>query len=262
MTDEIAKDWFGEGARPDPLRAAREGGKPALPKRFYAQAGVAPGEGGFGLVLDGRPARTPAKNPLAVPERAVADALATEWNAQEDVIDPTRMPLTRLVNSALDGVAQRRAAVIEDVAAYAGSDLVVYRAGDPARLVEDQARAWDPVLAWARERLGARFSLSEGVMHVAQDDGALAAVRAAVERFASPVALAGLHAATTLTGSILIALMLADGALTPDAAWAAAHVDEDFQASVWGRDAEAEVRRERRRAEFDAAALALRATSP
>jgi chaperone required for assembly of F1-ATPase len=260
MKDDIAKDWFGEGPRPDPLRAAREAGRPALPKLFYTQAAVAPGEGGFALVLDGRPARTPAKNPLAVAERAVADALAAEWNAQGDAIDPTRMPLTRLVNSALDGVAQRRDAVAEDVARYAGSDLVVYRAGDPARLVEAQARAWDPVLAWARERLGARFALSEGVMHVAQDEAALAAVRAAVDRLASPVALAGLHAATTLTGSVLIALMLADGALSPDEAWAAAHVDEDFQASVWGRDAEAEARRERRRAEFGAAALALDAT--
>ncbi len=262
MTNESDQDWFGAGSTPDPLRAARAGTRPALPKRFYREAAVQAGEGGFGLVLDGRPARTPAKNPLAVAEPALAEALAAEWNAQGEVIDPARMPLTRLVNSAIDGVATRREAVAEDIAAYAGSDLVVYRAGDPLRLVEEQARAWDPVLAWMHDVHGAHFILSEGVMHVQQPPGALAVVRTAVDRITSPVALAGLHTATTLTGSVLIALMLADRALTPDAAWAAAHVDEDYQASVWGRDAEAEARRALRRAEFDAAALALGATRP
>lgn len=244
-----------DAPRPDPLAAARGAAKPALPRRFYREAAIEAGEGGFALALDGRKARTPAKNPLVVSERAVADALAAEWNALGETIDPARMPLTQLVNSAIDGVAERREAVAEDAARYAGSDLLVYRAGDPARLVEAQARVWDPILDWARERLGARFILSEGVMHVAQPQASLDAVRARIDAIASPVALAGLHAMTTLTGSVLIALAVREGHLTPDAAWAAAHVDEDFQASVWGRDDEAETRRALRRVEFDAATL-------
>ncbi|KMO31882.1 ATPase, partial [Methylobacterium tarhaniae] len=185
---------------------------------------------------------------------ALAEALAQEWGAQGEFIDPARMPLTRLVNSAIDGVADRREAVVDDLAAYAGTDLVVYRAGDPARLVAAQAAAWDPVLDWAHESLGARFMLSEGVMHVAQPQESLAAIRRAVEAVESPTALAGLHSMTTLTGSVLIALAVLHGRLTPQEGWAAAHVDETFQAEVWGRDEEAQARLAGRRTEFEAAA--------
>ncbi len=255
MTNDVTRDWLGDPeGTPDPVRAARQSAKPALPKRFYKEAGIAPAEDGYRLVLDGRPARTPARRYLAVPQAALAEALAEEWGAQEDVIDPARMPLTRLVNSALDGVAERREAVVDDLAAYAGTDLVVYRAGDPARLVAAQAAAWDPVLDWAHETLSARFMLSEGVMHVTQPAESLAAIRRAIEAVESPTALAGLHSMTTLTGSVLIALAVLHGRLTPQEGWAAAHVDETFQAEVWGRDAEAEDRLARRRAEFEAAA--------
>ncbi|MFH6782608.1 MULTISPECIES: ATP12 family chaperone protein [Methylobacterium] len=255
MSNDVTQDWLGDPeASPDPVRAARQSAKPALPKRFYEEAGVAPAEDGFRLVLDGRPARTPARRYLAVPQAALAEALAAEWGAQGEFIDPARMPLTRLVNSALDGVSERREAVIDDLSAYAGTDLVVYRAGDPARLVAAQATAWDPVLAWAHEALGARFVLSEGVMHVTQPEASLQALRRAIAAVESPTALAGLHSMTTLTGSLLIALAVLHGRLTPQEGWTAAHVDETFQAEVWGRDAEAEARLDRRREEFEAAA--------
>ncbi|GJD53283.1 hypothetical protein OPKNFCMD_6058 [Methylobacterium crusticola] len=255
MTHDVTRDWLAapDGAH-DPLRAARHSARPALPKRFYAEAGVAAAGDGYRLVLDGRPAHTPARRPLAVPQAALAQALAEEWGAQETVIDPARMPLTRLVNTALDGVADRREAVVEDLAAYAGSDLLAYRAGDPERLVAAQSAAWDPVLDWAHATLGARFVLSEGVMHVTQPETSLAAVRRAVEAVPTATGLAALHAMTTLTGSILIALAVLHGRLAPDAAWEAAHVDETYQAGIWGRDAEAEARRAARKAEFDAAA--------
>ncbi|MER2267493.1 ATP12 family chaperone protein [Methylobacterium oxalidis] len=254
--DDITRDWLGEptdGAAPDPMRAARGPAKP-LPKRFYREAGIGEGEGGFRLTLDGRPANTPARNPLAVPGRDLAERIAAEWQAQDEIIDPARMPVTRLVNTAIDGVAPRRAAVIDDLAAYAGTDLLAYRAESPERLVAAQAAAWDPILDWAREALGARLILSEGVMHVAQPDASVQALRRAIEAADGPFRLAALHTMTTLTGSLLIALAVLRGHLSPDEAWAAAHVDETYQASVWGRDAEAEARLALRRAEFDAAA--------
>ncbi|MGU3536986.1 ATP12 family chaperone protein [Methylobacterium sp. A54F] len=264
MSDDVTQDWLGEPSdtpRPDPLRAARGHGKPALPKRFYAAAGFAPEAEGFRLTLDGRSANTPARNPLRLPTTALAEAVAAEWGAQGESIDPGTMPLTRLANTAIDGVAARRAAVVEDLAAFAGTDLLAYRAASPERLVAEQARAWDPVLAWAHEALGARLILSEGVMHVTQPEASVAALRRAVEAVEGPFRLAALHTLTTLTGSLILALAVLHGHLGTDAAWAAAHVDETYQAGVWGRDAEAEARLALRRAEFDAAALVARLTA-
>ncbi|MCJ2137140.1 ATPase [Methylobacterium sp. J-026] len=256
MSDETT-DWLGRpGAdeKPDPMRAARGHAKPALPQRFYKQAGVSEGPEGFRLTLDGRPANTPARNPLRLPTRALAEKVAAEWDAQETQIDPARMPLTRLANTAIDGVAPRLDAVAADLCAYAVTDLVAYRAGEPDRLVAAQGAAWDPVLAWAREAFGARVILSEGVMHVEQPPDTVRALAAAVTAETDPFRLAGLHTLTTLTGSLLIALAVLRGHLRPAQAWAAAHVDEAYQAEVWGRDAEAEARLEARRAEFEAAA--------
>ena len=210
-------------------------------------------DGAFALLLDGRPARTPARRPLAVPTRALGEALAAEWQAQGAEIDPSSMPLTRLVNSAIDGVADRREAVIDDLVRYAGSDLLCYRAGEPERLVAAQGAAWDPVLAWAREALGARFRLAEGVMHVEQPRRRSPPCAEGSSGCHSPFALAALHAMTTLTGSVLLALAHADGAIDAGAAWEAAHVDERHQESLWGEDEEAGRRRARREAEFRAA---------
>jgi chaperone required for assembly of F1-ATPase len=254
MTSDPTSGWFPEGDEPrNPMKAAQAAMRPPLPKRFYKQAAVEERDGAFELVVDGRPARTPGKNAVVVPARPLGEALAAEWNAQGATVDPATMPLTRIVNSAIDGVAPRREAVAADIAKYAASDLVCYRAGEPERLVAAQAAAWDPILAWAREALGAQFILSEGVVHVAQPEAAIAAVRAHLDEVASPFRLAALHVMTTLTGSVLIALAHAAGRLDADAAWAAAHVDERYQESLWGEDEEAIHRRAAREAEFRAA---------
>jgi chaperone required for assembly of F1-ATPase len=257
MVQKLTEDWFPAQAEPapDPIRAAQKGMRAAAPKRFYKEACVEEREGAFHLLLDGRPARTPARNPVAVPTPALGEALAAEWRAQGVEIDPAAMPLTRIVNSAIDGVEPHREALIDDLVRYAGCDLVCYRAGEPERLVVAQVAAWDPILGWARDRLGARFILSQGVMHVVQPEAALAAVRARLSEPLSPFRLAALHVMTTLAGSVLIALAHADGALGLDVAWAAAHVDELFQESLWGKDEEAVRRRAAREAEFRAASL-------
>ncbi len=237
-------------------------GRAPPPRRFYERAEVAPAAGGFALLLNGRRAMTPARKPLLLPTGPLAEAVAAEWNGQGATIDPRAMPLTRLANTAIDGVAAETEAVKSDLLRYAGSDLVAYRAADPETLVAEQAARWDPVLAWAREALGARFILSEGVTFVAQPETALARVAEVVARETSPLRIAALHVLTTLTGSALIALMHAAGRLTADEAWQAAHVDELYQESRWGEDDEAARRREGRRDEFDAACRTLTLTAP
>lgn len=244
------------------MRAAQAGMKPTLPRRFYKEAGVEERDGLFFLTLDGRTAKTPGKQTLAVPSRGLAEALAEEWARQGAEIDPSTMPITRIVNSAIDGVAPRQAEVVDDLVRYAGSDLVYYRVSEPGRLVESQDTVWNPILDWARDTHGARFTLAEGVMHVTQPDEALAAVRQAVEEVESPFALAALHVMTTLSGSVLIALAHAARQLDEDQAWAAAHVDELYQESVWGEDYEAMERRRRREADFKAASRVYRLAAP
>lgn len=251
------------GARPPDAGAAAAPKTPKisdtlskpLPKRFYREAGVG-GDGPWQILLDGRPVKTPGKRPLALPTAALADAVASEWRAQTTHVDPARMPLTRLANSAIDAVSEARDAVAADIAAYAASDLICYRAAAPEQLVAQQQRLWDPVIAWAREALGAHFVLAEGVMPIRQPQAALDAVREALAG-ESAFRLTGLHVATTLTGSALLALALDRGALTAAEAWAASQVDEDYQTSLWGEDAEATARRRARRTEFDAAAAWL-----
>jgi chaperone required for assembly of F1-ATPase len=240
------------------MRPALAGMKPALPKRFYKLAAVEERDGVFALTLDGRPARTPTRKPLAVSTPALGEALAAEWTAQGGEIDPSTMPITRIVNSTIDGVEPRRDEVIDDLVRYAGSDMLCYRAADPERLALAQEAAWRPVLDWVKDTHGARFTLAEGVMHVEQPAEALAAIRHAIEQVQSPFALAALHVMTTLSGSVLLALAHAQGGIDADAAWAAAHVDEIFQEGLWGEDYEAMERRRRRKADFDAASLVYR----
>ncbi|WOJ89013.1 ATP12 family protein [Methylocapsa polymorpha] len=249
-----------DGEPIDPAAMARRDLQKALPKRFYKEATAQAQNGAFVLLLDGRGAKTPARNKLALPTLAAAEAVAAEWAGQDDVIDPLAMPLTRIVNSTIDGVAREMGATADEIAKFAGSDLVCYRAGEPEALVRAQAAAWDPVLDFARERLGARFICAEGVIFVEQPEPARRALKEAVGRVAqggpaAPFALAALHVMTTLTGSALIALAVAHGELTPEDAWAAAHVDEDFQMRIWGADEEALRRRARRWKEMEAAAM-------
>jgi chaperone required for assembly of F1-ATPase len=236
----------------DPNEAARRSMRPALRKRFFKAA--AAGEGNA-VLLDGRPVRTPARKTLAAPNADLAQALADEWNAQKDVIDPAAMPLTRLANAVIDGVASAPAAVADEVAKYLGSDLVFYRAGEPAGLVARQAELWNPLLGFARDDLGARFVLAEGVVPQAQPPEAIAAARQAIPN--DPWRLGAVSSLTTLTGSALIALVLARGRIDADTAWRAAYVDEDWNMAAWGKDEEALARRAARRAEFDAAVKVL-----
>ena len=241
----------------DPTEAARRAVRPHLRRRFYNQTYIGdPGERGVAILLDGKPVLTPSRRALAAPSRALAQAIAAEWDAQTDVIDPARMPLTRLANAVIDTVSERPQPVADEVAKYLGTDLLFYRAEAPAGLIEKQVQAWDPVLAWAREKFGARFVLAQGVVYVPQPHEAVTVARAAIP--AEPWRLGAVSSITTLTGSGLLALALAHHALVADAAWAAAHVDEDWQMSQWGRDELALKRRTFRFAEFQAAVAVLR----
>ena len=242
--------------QPDPMQAARRGLRPQLRRRFYERADVeAASEEEFRILLDGRQVKTPARRTLAVPSRELAQQLAAEWDAQRDAIDPANMPLTRLANSIIDGVIDFPSPVRQDVERYLACDLMFYRAPAPAGLVMRQSHAWDPVLAWARETLGARFALAGGIAFVEQPAEALATASSAIPRH--PWRLGALHSITTLTGSALMAIALARGALSVDAAWAAAHVDEDWNMQFWGRDELALERRAARFAEMQAAATVL-----
>jgi chaperone required for assembly of F1-ATPase len=204
--------------------------------------------------------RTPSRRPLVAPTAEIAEAMAAEWAAQKDIIDPMTMPLTRLANSVIDAVADRVDAVADDVTRYFESDLLFYRAGHPDALVEREARHWDPVLFWAAETLGAHFILAEGIVHVRQPDQAIAAARAALP--AKPWSIAALHVLTTLTGSALLALALLRGVLDEDQVWSAAHVDEDWNSEQWGVDGEVMARRAARLTDFRAAAKVLKALGP
>jgi chaperone required for assembly of F1-ATPase len=251
---DIFEDIFSQPLA-DPIEAARRNMRPPLRRRFYAAVDVAEEPEGFRILLDGKPVRTPARRILAAPVHALAQALAAEWEAQSAHIDPAKMPLTRLANSIIDGVADQAEPVAAEIEKYLASDLLFYRAGEPRKLVERQARLWDPLLAWARADLGARFVLAEGVVHVAQPNQALAAARAAIPGDAWR--LGALSSITTLTGSALIALALLRGAISIEDAWAAAHVDEDWNMEFWGRDELALARRGFRFAEMQAAATVL-----
>jgi chaperone required for assembly of F1-ATPase len=239
------------------MRAAQANMRPQPVRRFYQAVEVTEQDGLFVLSLDGRGARTPGGNPLAAHSRALMREVAAEWERQRETIEPAEMPLTRLLNSAIDGVALTMTETRADIVRYAGSDLLCYRAEEPDTLVERQAHTFDPVLRWAAESLGARFNVTTGIVHVAQPPRALAAIAAALDSYDDPAALAALSVMTTLSGSALLALAVARGFLSAEAAWRAAHVDEDFQAERWGADAEAMARQEARRREFEAAAVVL-----
>jgi chaperone required for assembly of F1-ATPase len=250
---ELLEDLFGNEPI-DPVEAARRNMRPNLRKRFYQAVTV--GEGiPYPILLDGRAVKTPAGGALAAPSRPLAQAIAAEWDAQGERIDPAAMPLTRLANTIIDGVAPNPEPLRQEIVNYLGSDLVCYRAATPEGLVARQAQHWDPVLAWAREAHGARFVLGEGVIFVAQPENAVAAARSAIP--SDPWRLGAISAITTLTGSALIALAVAAKRLGVDEAWAAAHVDEDWNMDFWGRDELAMQRRTARFAEMQAAGTVL-----
>lgn len=258
-TDDFLARFGASGQRqPDPVAAAQQAMRNALPKRFYEQAQALEHDGLFHVALDGRTARTPARNPLAVASRAVAEALAAEWQAQEARIDPARMPLTRLVNSALDGVSDQHEAVRAEIVRYAGSDALCYRAAEPHELVERQDAIWNPIIAALEARIGGRFVMAQGIVFAGQPAAVLAAIARRVDAIPAPIALAGAHNVMTLTGSTILTLALAEGLIDAEAAWDAAHLDEDYQIGIWGQDEEAAERRANRRREYDAAVLLLK----
>ncbi|MCR8726584.1 ATP12 family chaperone protein [Frigidibacter sp. ROC022] len=227
-----------------------------LPKRFWTQAQAVPEAQGFAVHLDSRPVRTPSKAPLILPNLPLAEAVAAEWQAQGERLDPATMPHTRTANTALDKVAASLDEVVRIVADYGGSDLLCYRASHPQELVDAQS-AWDAPLDWAAETLGARLRVTAGVMPVAQDPEALARLDAEVARL-SVFELTAFHDLVALSGSLILGLSVAGAVLDPEQAWRLSRVDEEFQARLWGSDAEAEAAAESRRQAFHDAAEFLR----
>lgn len=239
---------------PDPVKRAQNQMKTPLAKRFYDKVDVREQPEGYAVHLDGKPVRTPGKAMLLLPTEGAAKLVADEFSAQGENIDLVTMPVMRLANTAIDGVATDTQAVLEDILRFSSSDLLCYRADAPERLVERQSEAWDPVLDWARSQLGARFFLAEGVMHVEQPRETIAAIGVHLRQREQPMKLAALHVMTSITGSALLALAVEAGELDVEAAWLAAHVDEDWNAEQWGEDFEAAARRAARKRDFTAAA--------
>jgi len=262
-------------SHPDPIRRAQIQMQKPLPKRFYKDVTVEElDDGAFTIRLDGKTLRTPAKHALSVPTKALAVLMRDEWDLQADVIDPATMPVSRHINTAIDGIASDPQAVFEDILRFSSTDLLCYRAGEPEALVERQSEQWDQVIDWAANTLGARFILIEGVMHQEQPREAVAAFAvmpkeqpreatlafsAVLRKYDTPIELAALHTMTTLTGSALLALALAEGEKSLEEVWALAHLDEDWTAEQWGEDEEAQQRRAVRFTDMRAAARVLAA---
>jgi chaperone required for assembly of F1-ATPase len=227
-----------------------------LPKRFYKQAGTVPAVGGYSVTLDGRPTKTPGRKPAIVPSAELAAAMAGEWAAQGEFIDPDTMPLVRLVNAAIEGGEERASELREEIVKYAANDLLLYRADAPKELVAEQERLWDDALVRIARHFAVGFRPTIGIVHQAQPESTLAKLADAL-RDENLLALAAILSITSITGSGLLAMAVRHDLLTPDEAWGAAHVDEDYNVRLWGAVEEAILRREKRRREFDAAVKLL-----
>jgi chaperone required for assembly of F1-ATPase len=240
MTDESDDDRM--------IRLMKDQYVRPLPKRFYKTVSITAGNA---IALDGRLLKTPMKAALTMPSRAIAELVAAEWDAQQKVINPGAMPYTKLVNTAIDRATSERAAILKELVDYAGSDLICYRASTPPDLVRRQNELWNPALAWAENKLSAKFEISKGVSHVKQDPAALAIIHhevALLDNFRLTI----MFNLTTLLGSALLPLMLIKDDCPTAEVWQAAHCDEDYQISHWGQDPEAQKRRAGRRTEYDA----------
>ena len=218
-------------------------------KRFWKSASVVELPDGFTVHLDDRAVKTPAKAPLIVPTRAMADAIAAEWDAQEGVIDPRTMPVTRSANAAIDKVAVQHAEVAQMIADYGDSDLLCYRAPGPVALIERQSQLWDPLLDWAAEALGVHLSTASGVIHVPQDHAALERLSARVHAL-DPFALAAFHDLVSLSGSLILGFAAMLDYRPADEIWRLSRLDEDWQIEQWGSDEEAEAMGETKRSAF------------
>jgi chaperone required for assembly of F1-ATPase len=240
----------------DKQSAIKDSWTRTFPKRFYKSVTVDHIGPGYTVSLDGRTVKTPKKAQLDLPKQAIAAAVAAEFDAQANEIVPGTMPMTRLVNSALDTVDAAGEKLLDEVASYAASDLLCYRAESPAGLVQRQAEHWDPLIDWARSALAADLAVTTGILHVPQPEASVAAIRTAAEDF-DCFAMAAMHTLMTMSGSAVVGLAVARRFIDGDAAWRAAWVDEDWQSDYWGRDEEAEGRRARRKSDFDAACRLL-----
>ena len=218
-------------------------------KRFWSEVACEAAENGFEIRLDARTVKTPAKAPLVVPTRAMAEAIATEWDAVETVINPEIMPVTRSANAAIDKVAVQHGEVAEMLAAYGDADLLCYRASAPQELVRLQAERWDPLLDWAEATFGVRLATREGVIHAPQEASTLAPLTARVHGFAS-FELAAFHDLVSLSGSLILGFAAAEGPHEVDALWDLSRLDEAWQEAQWGRDDEAHEMAEIKRAAF------------
>jgi len=218
-------------------------------KRFWKEVAVCTAEGGYSVVLDGRAVRTPAKAPLVVPTRRLAEMLAEEWRAQGDTLQPEAMPATRAANAAIDKVRGQKEEVTELLAAYGDSDLVCYRAEAPQALVAREARAWDPLLDWTAHRYGHRPVARVGVIHAPQPKPLLDSLQADIARLNS-FELTAFHDLVAMSGSLIIGLAVLDQYAGPEELWQASRIDEDWQIEQWGEDEEAAALAEGRRESF------------
>lgn len=218
-------------------------------KRFYKDVALIVGEGGHEIQLDGRPVRTPARAPLTLPTVALAQAIADEWKAQGDSVDPRSMPFTGLANGVIDQIIPNHQSFAAGIARYGESDLLCYRAEGPHELVEREAAAWDPLLEWAQHRYDVAFRVTHGIIPVEQPAETLERLSMAVAAF-DPFLLAGLSTLVTLSGSLVCGLAIVEGHQDGDAIWTASVIDEVWEVEQWGEDAEAAARSARRRAEF------------
>ena len=219
------------------------------PKRFYKEVAVAEEPRGYAVLLDGKPIRTPARAPMLLPCKRLAEAVAEEWRAQQAQIRPDTMPLTKFTYTAIDRVMPNRKDVIAQIVTYGNADLLCYRAGSPPDLVQRQSAMWNPLLDWAHDALGARLCTGEGVVYIEQPEAAALALEQAVSE-ADNFELAGLHAAASLLGSLVLALALHAGRVDADEAFHASHLDEIYQAQIWGEDWEAKERMDRQAREL------------
>jgi chaperone required for assembly of F1-ATPase len=226
-------------------------------KRFYKTAAAVETDQGYAVQLDGRPVKTPAKSVLILPGRALADAVAAEWEAQGEDIDAHEMRLTRLANSAIDRVVEHRDNVISEIAGYAETDLVCYRSEFPEELADHQAAGWDPLVSWARDRHGVELEITTGLLPIEQSRACIDTVRAVVATF-DAFALAGLHMVTVSSGSVVIGLAVAENKIDGTAAWEVSLIDETFQLTEWGEDPDATKRRAGLRADIAAGDAFLR----
>lgn len=255
----ILEDAEGAPERGDigPGKANRGRDRQTFPKRFYKSVRVvetvSDGEATYQVELDEKPVKTPGRNALALPTKKAAQLVAEEWDTVETEINPLLMPVTRIVNTSIDGVIDQAQAVAEDIIRYAGTDLLCYRADAPQGLVDRQVKHWDPILDWISSTHDAHFETGEGVLHVEQPKQAIANFAQALKAYPDPFSLTCLHTFTSLSGSAIIALAIAEGHLEASSAWQVAHVDEDWNISQWGEDFEAAQRRKQRWTEFDAA---------